>query len=136
MLYATPIEAEEAFYEAFNKRDLEAMMNIWLDAGHVECIHPGGPRLQGVGAVRHSWQQIFSQGEPLHFHIVRHQCTQSANLAVHSISEQIQSDTIEPNSAAEVMTTNIYELTAQGWRMILHHASPARLLKNSGTTMH
>jgi ketosteroid isomerase-like protein len=136
MEYATPTEAEEAFYQAFTRRDLAAMMAIWLHADHVECIHPGGPRLQGIDAIRHSWQQIFKQGNPLQFHIVRHQCTQVANLAIHSVSEQIQSDKLNPDSSAEVIATNIYELTAEGWRIVLHHASPARLLKNPPATMH
>jgi len=136
MEFATPTEAEEAFYLAFNRRNLTAMMAIWLHADHVQCIHPGGPRLQGIEAIRHSWQQIFQQGEPLQFHIVRHQCTQAANLAIHNVSEQIQSKQLNPDASAEVIATNIYELTAEGWRIILHHASPARLLKRSATTMH
>ena len=65
MVYATPIEAEEAFYHAFSHCDLTAMMQIWLDAEHVECIHPGSQRLTGTAAIRYSWQQIFSQGEQL-----------------------------------------------------------------------
>lgn len=136
MEYATPTEAEEAFYLAFTRRDLAAMMAIWLNADHVECIHPGGPRLQGFEAIRHSWQQIFQQGDSLQFHIVRHQCTQTGNLAIHSVSEHVQSDGLNPDSTAEVISTNIYELTPEGWRIILHHASPARLLKKSSTTMH
>ena len=135
MFYATPVEAEDAFYQAFARCDLTAMMQIWLDAEHVECIHPGSTRLQGTAAIRYSWEQIFSAGEQLQFHIVRHHCTQTANLAIHSVSEQIQSDDSGP-AMAEVVATNIYELTADGWRMILHHASPARTVKQATTTMH
>jgi ketosteroid isomerase-like protein len=134
MLYATPIEAEDAFYQAFSRCDLTAMMQIWLDAEHVECIHPGSPRLQGIAAIRQSWQQIFAEGQQLHFHIVRHQCTQTGNLAIHSVSEQIQSGGTGPDLMAEVIATNIYELTAHGWRMILHHASPAHAIQASTTT--
>lgn len=137
MQYATPIEAEDAFYQAFSRCDLTAMMHVWLDAEHVECIHPGSPRLQGSAAIRHGWQQIFSEGEQLQFHIVRHNCTQTGNLAIHSVSEQIQSGSTSASNMAEVVATNIYELTANGWRMILHHASPARAIKQSAmTTMH
>lgn len=136
MEYATPSEAEDAFYLAFSQCNLDAMMQIWLDAEHVECIHPGAARLQGSAAVRYSWQQIFAQGETLHFNIIRHHCTQSGNLAIHSVSEQIQSDDASPAVAAEVFATNIYELTANGWRMILHHASPAHALQQPASTMH
>ena len=137
MLYATPIEAEEAFYQAFSRRNLSAMMEIWLDAEHVECIHPGSPRLQGIAAIRYSWQQLFAQGEQLRFHIVRHHCTQTGNLAIHSVSEQIESGSTSPANMAEIIATNIYELTTEGWRMILHHASPARAIQQPTTsTMH
>jgi hypothetical protein len=30
-LFATPQDAEAAFYEAFIKRDLEAMMEVWAE---------------------------------------------------------------------------------------------------------
>lgn len=137
MLYATPIEAEEAFYQAFSQGDLTAMMHIWLEADHVECIHPGSARLQGIAAIRHSWQQIFAQGESLQFHIVRQQCTQSSTLAIHSVSEQIQTGSGSPANMAEILATNIYELTSEGWRMILHHASPARVFtQTTPRTMH
>lgn len=134
MQYATPIEAEEAFYDAFSRCDLTAMMQVWLDADHVECIHPGSVRLEGLVAIRYSWEQIFTEGQQLHFHIVRHHCTQTANLAIHSVSERIQTDSTSPTTMAEVIATNIYELTNNGWRMILHHASPARALRQSTTT--
>lgn len=136
MEFATPSEAEDAFYNAFSRCDLDAMMSIWMDADHIECIHPGAARLHGTAAVRYSWQQIFKQGDQLQFHIVRHHCTQSGNLAIHSVSEQIQTGHAESAMRAEVVATNIYELTADGWRMILHHASPAQLSRESPTTMH
>lgn len=137
MQYATPVEAEDAFYYAFSRCDLNAMMQVWLDAEHIECIHPGSSRLQGIAAIRYSWEQIFSAGEQLHFNIVRHHCTQTGNLAIHSISEQIKTDRANPKTVAEVIATNIYELTANGWRMILHHASPAHSIQQpAGSTMH
>ncbi|MEJ2397568.1 MAG: nuclear transport factor 2 family protein [Gammaproteobacteria bacterium] len=136
MEYATPDEAEDAFYDAFSRYDLDAMMAIWMNADHIECIHPGAARLQGMAAIRYSWQQIFNQGEHLHFQIIRHHCTQAGNLAIHSVSEQIQSGDAASTMHAEVIATNIYELTNEGWRMILHHASPAQVSRTTDSTMH
>lgn len=137
MQFATPTEAEDAFYHAFAKCDLGAMMQVWLDAPHIECIHPGSSRLQGFAAIRYSWEQIFTPGDKLQFQIVRHNCTQAANLAIHSVSELIQSEGSQKAVIAEINATNIYELTADGWRMILHHASPARAREQTtGSTMH
>jgi ketosteroid isomerase-like protein len=137
MQFATPIEAEEAFYDAFSRCDLSAMMQVWLNAEHIECIHPAGPRLNGIDAVRESWAQMFSHGDTLQFQIIRHHCTQTGNLAIHSVSEQIVNATSTGQTFAQVLATNIYELSPQGWRMILHHASPARTMTPpDSTTMH
>jgi ketosteroid isomerase-like protein len=59
MLFATPQDAEAAFYEAFMKQDLEAMMAVWADDDEVYCVHPRGARVTGVAHVRESWRQIF-----------------------------------------------------------------------------
>jgi len=58
-LFATPQDAEAAFYEAFMKHDLDAMMSVWADDDEVYCVHPRGPRVTGVAQVRESWRQIF-----------------------------------------------------------------------------
>jgi len=132
--FATPHEAEDAFYLAFTRANITAMMQVWLDAQHIECIHPAGPRLSGPEAIRQAWQQIFAQGERLQFQVQRQQCTQTASLAIHSVSEHI-TQTDQPGATALVLATNIYELTADGWRMILHHASPAQALAHETTSI-
>ena len=40
--FATPQEAEAAFYAALLKRDVEAMMAVWAEDAHIACIHPLG----------------------------------------------------------------------------------------------
>lgn len=134
--FATPHEAEDAFYLAFSRANEANMMQVWLDAQHIECIHPAGPRLIGPDAIRQSWQHIFAQGEQLQFQIQRQHCTQTANLAIHSVSEHI-TQIKQPGNLALVLATNIYELTADGWRMILHHASPAQAIpQESSPSIH
>ena len=59
--FATPQEAEDAFYRAFAVADVDAMMAVWAEDDAVTCIHPAGPRLDGRPAIRHSWQAIFHQ---------------------------------------------------------------------------
>ena len=53
-LFASPEDAETAFYDAIERADLEAMMAIWADDEEVACIHPAGQRLTGLAAVRES----------------------------------------------------------------------------------
>ena len=49
---ASAEQAEAAFYRAFEKADLGAMMAVWAEDEEILCIHPGGQRLIGMDAVR------------------------------------------------------------------------------------
>jgi hypothetical protein len=70
-LFPTPDDAETAFYDAFERADLAAMMAVWAEADDIVCIHPQGPRLAGFEAVRESWGQIFSAGAQLRVRTTR-----------------------------------------------------------------
>src|SRR6202008_4839320 len=64
-LFPTPDDAETAFYDAFERADVAAMMAVWAESDDIVCIHPQGPRLAGFEAVRESWAQIFAGGAQL-----------------------------------------------------------------------
>jgi uncharacterized protein (TIGR02246 family) len=120
--YDTPLEAEAAFYAAFSHRDLDAMMDVWDDAPDVVCVHPMGTMLVGREAIREAWQAIFRNGPALTFLIEERVRRHEHDLAIHIVHEHVRvpSETMRP----PMSTTNAYRLTADGWRMILHHASP------------
>ncbi|MDB5867325.1 MAG: hypothetical protein JWO70_5131 [Betaproteobacteria bacterium] len=123
-LFATPQDAEAAFYEAFMKHDLEAMMAVWADDDEVYCIHPHGPRTTGVAQVRESWRQIFTNAQSLRFQVRQQHVLQAMMVSVHSVYEQITLSE-EPAARRCIAATNIYMRTERGWRMMAHHASPA-----------
>jgi uncharacterized protein (TIGR02246 family) len=123
-IFTTPQEAEAAFYEAFEKADLEAMMAVWADDEDIVCVHPGGVRLSGMAQVREAWRQIFAGGQTLRFRLRQQQSLNGMTLAVHSAYEQI-SVAGEAQARDPVIVTNIYMRTENGWRMVVHHASPA-----------
>lgn len=120
---SSPEEAEVAFYRAFESGDLEAMMAVWADDEDIVCIHPGSDRLVGVQAVRQSWRQILG-GTRLRFHITGVETWRSGSMAVRSVYERISIED-ETDRAAPIIATNVYVLTGQGWRLWMHHASPA-----------
>jgi uncharacterized protein (TIGR02246 family) len=122
--YITPHDAEAAFYEAFEKGDLDAMMGVWADDDDIVCVHPGGPRLAGVEEVREGWRQIFAGGQTLRFRLRQQQTLNGMTLVVHSVYEQITVAN-EARARQPVIATNIYMRTENGWRMVVHHASPA-----------
>ncbi|HUF81825.1 MAG TPA: nuclear transport factor 2 family protein [Burkholderiales bacterium] len=123
-LFATPQDAESAFYDAITKSDLDAMMSVWADDDDIFCVHPGGARLSGVERVRESWRQIFAGGQTLRFQLREQQQVQGMMLSVHSVYEYIMVAG-EPRPRAPVVATNIYLRTERGWRIVAHHASPA-----------
>jgi len=123
-IFTTPQDAEAAFYEALEKSDLDAMMAVWADDDDIVCVHPGGARLSGVAQVRESWRQIFAGGQTLRFRLRHQQSLNGMTLVVHSAYEQI-SIAGEARAHNPVITTNIYMRTENGWRMVVHHASPA-----------
>lgn len=121
--YATPQDAEQAFYRAFELADLAEMMAVWAEEDDIVCVHPGGGRHGGVVEVRESWRQIFSQGPRLRFRLAGSRVIAGRMLSVHSVYEHV-SVAGDPRPTNPVLSTNIYLLTDRGWRMLVHHASP------------
>src|SRR5918911_3036006 len=89
MLFATPQDAEAAFYEAFMKHDLEAMMAVWCDDDEIYCVHPRGPRITGVAQVRESWRQIFASAQNVRFQVREQHLLQAMMVSIHSVYEYI-----------------------------------------------
>jgi len=122
-LGGSPDEIEAAFYEALQAADIDRLMACWADEDEVVCIHPGGPRVVGATAIRTSFESIFSQGaipaKPEHVRRV-----EALASAVHHVLEKVEVHSPTGPLLAYVVATNVYHKTAQGWRMVVHHASP------------
>lgn len=126
MSFSSPEMAEYAFYRAFEVADLETMMEVWENSEVIVCIHPLGPRLQGLVQVRESWRQIFGSGAQLQFRIGGIHSFTQGELAVRIVYENISvfNTGADEQPTQPVIATNIYRYSSAGWRMILHHASP------------
>lgn len=123
-MHDSPEAAEEAFYRAFEEGDTEAMMSVWADSDAITCIHPLQRPIHGRTDVQEGWEQIFANDPPMRFRVTLLQQTTTDDLAIHIVEESIQIDeSREPH--APVLATNIYVRTEDGWRLMLHHTSPA-----------
>lgn len=120
--FATPEEAEDAFYRAFEKSDLEAIMATWADVDDIICIHPGSDRLVGPVDVRESWRRIFGGGVKLTFRRAESIVLDRPDIRVHSVTEEI-AIAGSARLTARVCVTNVFIRTASGWRMWMHHGS-------------
>ncbi|HSW18784.1 MAG TPA: nuclear transport factor 2 family protein [Ramlibacter sp.] len=122
-LQGNPDEVEAAFYDAMRAADIEKLMACWADEDDIVCIHPGGPRVVGAGAIRATFEAMFANGA-IRAAPERLRKIESVGSAVHHLIEKVE--VLAPGGArhAWVLATNVYHKTAQGWRMVAHHASP------------
>ena len=98
-------------------------MACWADEDDVVCVHPGGPRLVGVGAIRAAFEALFNQSS-VQIKLMNVRRVESVTSVVHSVLERIDVLTGDGPMQAWVVATNVYHRTGQGWRLVLHHAGP------------
>ena len=123
-IFTTAQDAENAFYEALERNDLDLMMAVWAEDEEIVCVHPAGARIAGQEQVRDSWRNIFASGQRLRVKVAQRVTLSAMRVEVHSVHEVI---TVvgEDVARAPMVATNVYLRTAAGWRMVVHHASPA-----------
>lgn len=120
---ATVDDIEAAFYQALRNGDIDKLMACWGDEDEIVCVHPGGGRLVGPVAIRSAFDSMFSNGS-IRAEVVRVRKLDTLSASVRSVLERIEVLTPEGPRHAYVIATNVYHQTAQGWRMVAHHASP------------
>ncbi len=122
MTEAKIIRAEftnDAFYTAFNKRDIAQMDNLWASENTCTCIHPGWQPLVDRDDILSSWKQIFSNQADNFF--VRHHLIKthlSGNIFSVMCFEQL--------SEIWMVATNNYLFENDVLKIVHHHASPCR----------
>lgn len=124
VLGGSPDEVEATFYEAMQKGDIEQLMSCWADEDDIVCIHPGGARIVGAGAIRAAFDTLFTQGGSISIRPDGIRRVDSMASAVHSVLERVEVMSEEGPVQAFVLATNVYHKTPRGWRLVMHHASP------------
>jgi ketosteroid isomerase-like protein len=120
---ASADDTEHAFYDALQQGDLERLMACWADEDDIVCVHPGGPRLVGTVAIRAAFEALFANGS-VKVQPERVRRVEAGVCAVHSVIERVEVLSDDGLAHAWVVATNVYAKTAQGWKMVVHHASP------------
>ncbi|MFM6992671.1 MAG: YybH family protein [Rhodoferax sp.] len=116
-------DIEQVFYEAMRHAHIDQLMACWADEEDIVCVHPGGPRLVGAGAIRAAFESMFARGNIQAFPERVHKIESLASV-VHHLVERIELTTPQGPHTAWVIATNVFHKTAQGWRLVAHHASP------------
>jgi ketosteroid isomerase-like protein len=123
ILGGSPDDIEQNFYDALRNADIEQLMACWAEEDEILCVHPGGPRLIGPGAIRAAFESMFSNGH-IQVHPERIHKVVSLASAVHHLVERVEVITPQGMKQAFVIASNVYQKGPQGWRMVMHHASP------------
>jgi ketosteroid isomerase-like protein len=122
--FETPQDAEDTFYDAFEEGNLDKMMTAWAASEEIVCIQPLREQVQGQGAVRRSWQELFASGANVEIEIHHKQWIETCEFAIHIVHEQLVFNADRAHLPAPLIATNVYRKIGPGWRLILHHVSP------------
>src|SRR5438093_11303096 len=88
-IFTSPQDAALAFYQAFEAKDVDAMMTTWAEDEEIVCVHPGGTRFVGYEAVRAGWEQIFAGDARLAFRLDQVVMIETVGLAMQSAVEHV-----------------------------------------------
>jgi ketosteroid isomerase-like protein len=133
---SSPEDVAHAFYEAFQRANLDAMMAVWAEDEEVICVHPGAHPLVGYGAVRAAWKSVFESSPPFRFELTQVVWHTTGAMATQTCVEWIRFGE-EPQPRGGVAATNTFIRTIHGWRLLSHHGSPiAQQSSDSSNTVH
>ena len=114
------LAANEAFYQAFNRKDPAAMDAVWARSAPVACIHPGWNVLVGREPVMQSWLGILSN--PAQPRIV------TGGATVFFLGDAAVVTCRELVAGTPLAATNIFVLEDGAWKLSHHHSGPVTFM--------
>jgi ketosteroid isomerase-like protein len=113
------------FYLALESLDLPAMEDVWLHERWVHCVHPGWEAMEGWDAIRKSYEEIFASTSWMRVTPTAVRVLVFGEFGIVFCAENITAQSDGDVGLAVAHATNLFRLTASGWKMIHHHASSA-----------
>ncbi|MCF4967451.1 YybH family protein [Nostoc sp. CMAA1605] len=118
------LAANTAFYRAFEKKDIDAMSNVWSKGTGSCCIHPGCDALRGWQEISISWEQIFKNTAYMEINTDILNIELVDSLAYLSVIENVLQVVRGKRLEARSIATNIFQLLGGKWYLVHHHGSP------------
>ncbi len=103
------LTANQNFYDAFNKQDLEGMQQVWIRDASATCVHPGWPVLRGFDPIIKSWQDIFENTDHMEIKLSNVQVVAAAELVWVSCQENLFSINMSGVQTTQVHATNLFK---------------------------
>lgn len=114
------LAANQAFYDAHEARDLDAMRAVWEQSDHVVCVHPGWPILRTWPHVEESWRRIFAGPARNQFILTNEAVAVHGDTAWVTLDENL----VDSGGTGTVAATNLFVLRDGRWLLVAHHGSP------------
>jgi ketosteroid isomerase-like protein len=113
------LAANDAFYHAFNEKDIEAMDAVWAASADVACVHPGWNLLFGRDQVIESWRRILSNPEQLRIFTGGESVVFVGEVALVLCRELV--------GGAPLAATNVFVQQGGAWKLLHHHSGPVSM---------
>jgi hypothetical protein len=116
------LRANQAFYDAFERRSIDAMDDVWEHSDDAFCTHPGWQTLVGWPSVRRSWAALLDNSQHLQFVLTDESVSVRGETAYVRLSENLLA---AGDLQGSVTSLNLFSRQTDGtWRMVAHHGSP------------
>jgi limonene-1,2-epoxide hydrolase len=113
------LKANAAFYDAFERRDIDAMSDAWSHNEEVTCTHPGWTTLHGWGKIGAAWAVLLANQQRLQFIVTNEVAVLRGDIGWVTCEENI----LDGPGGSTVAATNVFELIEGVWKMTAHHGS-------------
>ncbi len=113
------LAANQAFYDAFEARDLDAMSDLWEHSPRAVCTHPGWASLRGWAAIVSSFAALFRGRQSLQFLLTEAVVSIDGDTAWVTVDENLLGD----QGGTTVAALNLFSRSGDRWRLVLHHGS-------------
>ncbi|MEJ2453018.1 MAG: nuclear transport factor 2 family protein [Candidatus Thiodiazotropha sp.] len=120
--FTTPQEAEDAYYDAIDEQDIEALMSVWEASDEVLCLLPMMPAQRGRSAIRNAWSGLLQAGTPLDIEVIHLSWIETPEIAIHLLEERVRVP--QQAEAQGIYASNVYRKGDQGWQLLMHQNSP------------
>jgi ketosteroid isomerase-like protein len=114
------LAANQAFYDAFNARDLASLADLWAEGVPVACVHPGWAAVRGRENVLATWEAILQNPDQPRILAGAAEAFVSADFAWVLCRELV--------TGAPLAATNLFTRQGDRWRLVHHHSSPVGFL--------
>ena len=125
---ASVLEANTAFYVAFESADLDAMTGLWIEDPETMCVHPGAMPVRGTSAINRSWALIMANTPYIQFFLTDVETSVLRDVASVTCTENVlTADELTEQgvfNGAKAVATNVFVRKVDGWQLWIHHASP------------